>query len=307
MPERVALVRASANEPASIRTGVFQALEAAGLPLRPGMRILVKPNLLTAVPLACTTPAVVAAACEWLLDQGAHPVICDSPAFGSARAVARAIGLSDALKPLGLEARDFGKVRKVRLPLPRQKREIRLGIASEALEADLILSAPRVKAHSQLRVTLAVKNCYGVICGLRKAIIHARYGSSLELFCDCVAALFASLPPVAGLCDGITAMSKTGPIRGAPFQLNLIAASASAPAADAALLRVLNLPASASPLCQALIRAGLWPDAPDFPLLRPEDFSAPGFETPATLKDISFNPLYLAKSLLKRVLLAARG
>lgn len=301
MPDLVCLVRAKAENPASIRGCVFEALEHSGISIQPGTRILVKPNLLTAVPLACTNPAVVAAACEWLLDHSAKLVIADSPAFGSAQAVAKAIGMADALKPLGLQAQGFKKVQKLRLQLPNSDLRPIIGVAQEALEADLILSMPKVKAHSQLRITLAVKNCYGVICGLRKAIAHARFGSSLDLFCDCVTALWRQLPPVSTICDGIMAMSKTGPIKGVPFQLNLIAASTSAAAADAAIMGVLNLPDSEIPLAQAIIRAGANPRDLAYPILQPEDFPSQGFEVPKVLKEISFNPIYLARSLLKRI------
>ena len=82
-----------------------RALEQAGpghmCSLR-GAKVLVKPNLLTATPLACTSPEVTAAVCSWLLDQGAHVTVLDSPGFGRAESVARAIGLAELLRPLGL-------------------------------------------------------------------------------------------------------------------------------------------------------------------------------------------------------------
>ena len=45
-------------------------MEAARIPMRPGMRVLVKPNLLTSKALACTNPDIVAAVCKLLLDGG---------------------------------------------------------------------------------------------------------------------------------------------------------------------------------------------------------------------------------------------
>lgn len=67
-------------------------LDRAGLASSFSLRsahVLVKPNLLTATPLACTSPVVVAAVCRWLLDQGARVRVGDSPGFGTATAVAR--------------------------------------------------------------------------------------------------------------------------------------------------------------------------------------------------------------------------
>lgn len=300
MPEKVALASCREYGP-DLKACVFAALEAADLHLASGLRVLVKPNLLTSSRLACTNPDFVAAACEWLLDQGTKITIADSPAFGSAAKVAEAVGLAYALKPFGLQVREFGHPQKIRLDLPGQELKPAIKIAKEALEADLILSLPRVKAHSQMRLSLAVKNCYGVICGLRKAIAHARFGASVDLFADCVAALWAALPPVAALCDGIVAMSGTGPIKGVPCQLGLIAASASAPACDAAIMAVLKQPVDSIPLALALLRRGVDFSNPAFTLQMPEEFSPMGFQTPETLREISFNPLYLGKTLLKRV------
>ena len=50
------------------------------------LRVLVKPNLLRAVPLACTSPAVVAAVCVWL------------KACGGTRRMERTTGLNISLK-----------------------------------------------------------------------------------------------------------------------------------------------------------------------------------------------------------------
>lgn len=86
-----------------------------------------------------------------------------------------------------------------------------------ALECDALLSVPRVKAHAQMRVTLAVKNLFGCVCGLRKAVAHTVQGNTPGVFETCVAALWQALPPVAGLADGITAMHVTGPSGGSRF------------------------------------------------------------------------------------------
>lgn len=301
MPSKVALISVTEYSPEKVKGSVFNSLEASGIAVTPGLRVLVKPNLLTALPLACTHPMIVAAACEWLLDHNAKIIIGDSPAFGSAQAVARAIGLTDSLKPLGLKIQNFESPGKLYLSLPDNAYRPAIAVAKEAIEADLVISMPKIKAHSQLRITLAVKNCYGVICGLRKAIAHARFGQSLDLFCDCVVALWRELPPVAAVADGIIAMSRTGPIKGSPYPLNLIASSAFAPACDAAIMKILNLASSEIPLAQALIRAGIDLEDVTYPLLMPKDFPATDFQTPRRLKEISFNPLYLAKSLIKRL------
>lgn len=308
MPESV-LVRFIKCEDYSLptlRESIFKLLDDARLAVKPGSRVLVKPNLLMAHRLACTDPMVVVCACEWLLDNGAKLTVADSPAFGTAESVAAATGLASALRPLGLKAQGYSACRQTRIRLP-DKTVISLGIGAEALDCDLILSIPRIKAHSQMRVTLAVKNCFGCITGVRKALAHARFGKSVEYFSDCIAALWTALPPVMALCDGILTMNMTGPRNGKPFKLGLLGASESAPALDAAIVDILGLDHASIPLAMALKRLGSEVPLPKWDQQNPAEFAVPGFKVPATLKDISFNPLRLARTVAKRIYATLTG
>lgn len=287
----------------------WHALEQAGpghiRSLR-GARVLVKPNLLTATPLACTSPEVTTAACAWLLDQGARVTVLDSPGFGRAESVARAIGLAEKLRPLGLAVVGPGEAVPLRLD-----NGSRFGVARRALECDLVLSVPRVKAHSQMLLTLAVKNLFGLVAGMRKAVVHTREGQSPEGFADALAALWAALPPVAALADGIVAMQRTGPSGGDPYPLGLLAACPSAVALDEALCAVLGLPLSGTPLGAALERrkapgcaaAGARVQYTD---ARPEEVAVRDFALPQELMHTSFRPGRLLKSCLRRFWLGLR-
>ena len=143
-----------------------------------------------------------------------------------------------------------------------------------------------------MRLTLAVKNLFGCVCGLRKALIHTRQGQEPDFFADCIAALWAGLPPVAAVADGLTAMHVTGPSKGQPFPLGLLGASPSAVALDEALCAVLGLPLAGTPLGAVLAR--------------PEDFDCTGFILPDELMHTSFRPWRLFKSCLRRLWLARR-
>ncbi|MGE9986085.1 DUF362 domain-containing protein [Desulfovibrio sp. SGI.169] len=315
----VALLACSDYAAPRLRQAVFQALEAAGPRVNAGARVLVKPNLITAQPLACASPEVTAAACAWLLERGARVEVADSPGFGRAEAVARKIGLEEALRPLKLRVRALNRPVPVRLSLSASSPACaafleggpRFMISRRALECDLILSVPRVKAHSQMLLTMAVKNCFGCVSGLRKALIHTREGRDPGCFADCLAALWAALPPVAGLADGVRAMHVTGPSRGKPFALGLVGASPSAVALDEALCAVLGLPPGATPLGAALERrraegcgAAGWRAA--YVRGRPEDFDARGFELPRDLAHTSFHPARFAKSCARRLWAACK-
>lgn len=314
----VALMRHADYAAPGLGRAVGDALDAARLPeftpLRPGARVLVKPNLLLAKPLACVSPEVTAAACAWLLDHGARIRVADSPGFGRAVSVARAVGLAEALRPLGLVVEETGPAVSVPLALGEAApsgEEHRFHIARLALESDFILSVPRVKAHAQMLVTLAVKNCFGCVKGLHKAVAHAREGRDPLFFADCLAALWAALPPVAALADGITAMHVTGPSKGRPFALGLLGACASAVALDEALYAVLGLSPQSVPLGAALCRRKAPGSAAAgaqtvFPLLSPKDMHAEGFELPAELAHTSFHPARFVQSCCRRIAAALR-
>lgn len=282
---------------------------AAGSPLRElhGKHVLLKPNLVTARPLACTSPAVMAAACRWLLDQGARVRVADSPGFGTASAVARKTRLTDALAPLGIRVEALDAPQRLALD-----GGVSFPVSRLALESDLIVSAARVKAHSQMRLTLSVKNLFGCVCGLRKAVIHTRQGQEPDIFADCLAALAAALPPTAGLLDGIVAMHETGPSNGSPYPLGLLGASSSCVALDEAFCALLGCTVEDVPLAAALVRRG-HADClangcrPRYPLLQPADCAVTDFRVPVHLLHTSFRPWRLLKSCLHRFWLSFKS
>lgn len=272
-----------------------------------GKRVLLKPNLVSFRPLACTEPAVAATVCRWLLDQGARVRVADSPGFGTAPAVARRTGLSEALAPLGIRVEALGRPCALRLDTG-----VSFPVSRVALESDCILSVTRVKAHAQLRLTLSVKNLFGCVSGLRKAVIHTRQGQDPAFFADCLAALWAALPPSAGLLDGVTAMHVTGPSNGSPLALGLVGASSSCVALDEAFCALLGCAVEDVPLAAALVRRGT-PDClangcrPRYALLHPDAAATRDFRVPTHLLHTSFRPWRLLKSCLRRFWLSFKS
>lgn len=293
---RVALLKAASYEKELIFASVSRVLDEARLGVARSERVLVKPNLLLAKELACAHPLVTAAVCQWLLERGALVEVGDSPGFGRVEYVARRIGLTDALRPLGLSVLPLEKPVSVSLDLDCGAK-IQLPISRRALAADRLVSVAKVKAHAQMRMTLSVKNCFGCVPGLRKAMLHARAGATHQLFASVIAAVWARLPRVTGVADGVLAMHVTGPSKGRPYALGLLGASVSAPALDAAILDALGVSRASVPVQARLAYA----ESPEFPLERPENFSAEGFLVPRQLASASFNPGRLAVSLARRL------
>ena len=276
---------------------------ALGFRVSPGSRVLLKPNLVTAVRnkgLACTHPEVVAAVAEWFLDQGATVRVGDSPAFGTALGVMAACGISAALKGLPVTMINFEAAQPVRLASG-----LSVGVARAVAECDLLVNLPKIKAHGQLYLSLAVKNYFGVVVGFRKPWLHARYGDIDNRFEAMLVDLLAVLPGGITLADGVVAMHCDGPVAGKPFPLQLLAAGLNPVALDTALLAVLGLPHEASPVwreCRRRKLAGSTLNELSFPLARPEEVAAQGFQAPSCLRPVSFHPWRLLRGAIKRVL-----
>lgn len=311
-PTAVAFSPCGDYSPAAVDAAVCASLEASGWAPPHGCRVLVKPNLLRADALTCTHPQVVRAACQWLLDHHCTIVVADSPGFGTAAFVAHSIGLDAALKPLGIVPTALEEPLPLALPSAQRSGgsqgwkhpwKEQWGVSATALHTDVILSVPKVKAHCQMRLTLSVKNLFGCVCSWRKAIAHTVQGSSQSHFTAALIDLWAALPPVLALADGIVAMHKNGPSGGEAYPLGCVAASSSAVALDTAFYHLLGQQPADIPLWAELCRrkiAGTKPEDLTFPLAQPDAFDVARFELPAQLMDVSFQPHRLLGSLWRR-------
>ena len=304
-PIQVALRSCETYEPDRVYPLVGELFAALGFAPR-GKRVLVKPNLLRAHLPTCTQPEVARAVCMYLLDCGAKVTVGDSPGFGTAQSVAAAIGLREKLRPLGVPVVNFA--RAVPRVLPHGGRA---GIAREALETDVIVSVPRLKAHSQFGITCAVKNCYGCVVGLRKAWLHARYGGGEgNAFESVVADIYGALPRVVALVDAVTAMHGTGPSAGKPFHMGLLAASLSAVALDTQMYSLVHALPERLPLWRELLNRnvpGARIEEITTVLDSPARFATREFEIPPRLLSTSFRPLRLLKSLVARKVAEWKG
>lgn len=271
------------------------------------LHVLLKPNLITARngSLACTDARLIGAVAQWFKAQGARVVVGDSPAFGSARSVLTAIKALSILRQLEVPVVEFRRTGEVRLPGGRKA-----AMAQPALECDLLVNLPKVKAHSQMRVTLAVKNLFGCLSGWQKPWWHMHHGGNKNRFADLLVELLAVLPPGCTLVDGMVAMHRTGPIHGEPFALGCLAGGTNPVAVDTALLAVLGIDPHRSPVWCASRRAGLQGtdlEAVSFPWAKPDDFRVQGFEVPETLTPVRFNPFRFVKGSMQRLLLRLSG
>lgn len=299
MTETVALARIMEYESQLLDAAVELLMDEAGFRPSRGERVLVKPNLVnsTNAAVSCTHPLVVRAACRFLLDRGVRVTVADSPAFGSAAQVAKASGLVEALKALGLEVRGLAAAQKTTLPCG-----VEIGVSRHALEAEAILNVPRLKAHCQMRVTGAVKNLFGCVSGARKALAHNRLGNRPDLFAAMVVDICELVPHSVSLMDAVRPMHRNGPVKGEAYELGMLGASASPHAVDAMVYEMLNLSPSQVPLWAEALRRdlpGAQPGELRYPLERPQSFDVSGMVIPEKLEPVRFDPFRVFKGRIK--------
>ncbi len=273
-----------------------------GMSLRTA-QILLKPNLITATngTLACTDQRLIIAVSRWFLDHGAQVRVGDSPSFGSARSVLAAIGALPSLRALDVPVVEFKHAREVVLPGGK-----RAALATAALECDMLINLPKIKAHAQMGVTLAVKNYFGCLAGLRKPWWHMVHGGRQGRFAQLLVELLSVLPGGVSLVDGIVAMHQTGPVHGEPFSLGLLACGCNPVAVDTALLTVLGIDPARSPLWLAARQAGISGTVLahlTFSQLTPAQCMVRDFVVPEELSPVRFNPFRFVKNTFKRMLL----
>ncbi len=268
-----------------------------------GKTILLKPNLISskAPKLACSNPYFVATVAKCLLARGARLRLGDSPAFGSAKQVLKKQGFMQVLSGLEISVIEFSKKTVKKLACG-----VSVSVAVDALTCDYFVNLPRIKAHQQMGLTMALKNVFGIVCGPRKAWLHMTQGGDHQGFAEIILDLCAQLPPGITIADGITVMTNTGPVNGDPFALGCVALADNFVALDRALLEVLGIKKESVPLALAAQKRGLPGAVLDdivFPDLAPDSFAAQGFSIPETLSPIRFQLRQFLKSSMRRSLL----
>jgi uncharacterized protein (DUF362 family)/Pyruvate/2-oxoacid:ferredoxin oxidoreductase delta subunit len=239
---------------------LLEPLGGMGRFVRPGERVLLKPNLLSASsPERCVTthPEVVRAAAILVMDAGAHPFIGDSPGLDGFSGVAAKTGMAAVAAELGIPCAELDDP----VPLPMAEGSVfqRVEVSRKAVEADRIINLPKLKTHSQMMLTLGVKNLFGTVVRQRKASWHYTVGLDRDVFADLHLDIARSLAPAITIMDGIGGMEGKGPGNGRPRTFGLLGASADPLALDLRLCALLGADLQAFPLYRSAKRRNLLP------------------------------------------------
>lgn len=297
------------------RTSIAEAIERqfellGGLEkfVTPGDTVLLKPNFIAPRSrrhATQTDPAVILETARLLKDFGARPFVGDSPAWGNVFTCVKALRLEEPLKKLSVPVKQLDKPKWSRIGA----KNIRVGISSVALDADVIINLPKFKSHQQLTATFAVKNMFGCVSGKRKVLWHFTKGKNTEDFCELLIEIFKFLNPAFTIIDGVVAMDGPGPIKGRARPLGYLLSGTDPIACETICAKLIGIKPQDIPIIKTARQMGF--GCSDLTKIETagDDFSqniCTDFQLPK-LVPLRFSLLHVCKSICKQILLLAKA
>jgi len=194
--------------------------------IKPGMKVLLKINLLMKKkPHEATTthPVFVEALTKAIQEAGGIVTIADSPGGLYNERVLKGVysvcGMEEVARKTGAILNyntDFEEI-----SFHEGKITKKFMIIKPVLDADLVITVPKLKTHGMTLYTGAVKNLFGVIPGTYKAEYHFRMPDKKD-FCTMLVDLCECVKPSLAIMDAIVGMEGNGPSGGQPRKIGAV-------------------------------------------------------------------------------------
>jgi len=242
-----------------IAEAVERAFDAYAPPIA-GRRVVVKPNILGAVEPdrhVTTHPSLVRATLAALERRGAKQIIVGDNsgmrAYGSNEHAARVSGIFDAAGPYFANFGASGVPVAVDSAFTKS-----LVFSREILEADVLITLPKMKTHVAAGITGAVKSTYGHLVGGEKSRLH-RDAVGVENFSRAIVDVIQVRRPDLAILDAVWAMEGQGPSGGHPRKVGRVLASNDAVALDTVMAAMMGLEPRRVPMLRIAEERGLGP------------------------------------------------
>lgn len=228
--------------------------------VKPGQRVLVKPNLVHASDPAkaiVTHPTVVGAVVRMVQEAGGRVLIADNPFIlpvtqSGWDSLYERVGLTAVAAET--EAELNAHIVPVQRPHAQGTLIKLVDTSSFVTESDVVISVPKLKTHGLMRLTGAVKNLFGTVPGTIKAGYHVKL-QTVDRFAEMLLDLASFVQPQLTVMDAVVGMDGDGPAAGQPFPIGAILAASDPVTLDvAALALVGHEPASVATVSRAMAR-----------------------------------------------------
>jgi len=202
-------------------------------------RVLIKVNFITTMTWdtgATTDPIVVEAIIQKLKDLPIEVYVVESDAsMTNATKAFDATGMAEMCNRNGTKYLNLRHVEdKIKIAIPNGDALKDITVPRLVSES-AIISAAKMKTHMATKVTLGMKNIFGLLPDKMKFKFHARGISKVIVDINTV------LKPQLTVVDGFVAMEGKGPTDGSPVNMNLIVAGKDAVASDSTCARVMGI------------------------------------------------------------------
>ncbi len=276
MDNRVAIVKCSDYSQA--KKAVEQSLELLGGMesfVHRGDKVLIKPNFVSRKKpgdAATTHPEILRAVIQAAEEAGGIVTVAESPGgpynAAALKAVYSGCGAYEAIEGTNAKLNfdtDFEEV-----SFPQGKTVKSFPLIKPVLEADVIISIPKLKTHAMTSYTGGVKNIFGTIPGTHKAEMHFRLDDR-DAFCSMLVDLYERVKPTLTVMDGVWGMEGDGPTSGTSRHIGLVLAAPNAHALDMAACAVIGYAPHEVPMLKEAVSRGLvCPDASGLEVLGEE-------------------------------------
>jgi len=241
MNAQVSVVKCDGYAPVLVEAALRNVLNLlGGLTgfVKPGSRVLVKPNLMMSKPpeFGITThPEVVRAMIHLLKEIDCRIVVGDGPSVWSkyienVDEVYEITGISKVCQQEGVKLISFDK-RRMRNKFP---------LTAALDECDYLINLPKFKTHGLTLISGAIKNLFGLVSGTFKTELHKDYPEPFE-FAKILVDVYQESKPNLTIMDGILAMEGNGPgTSGKTRQLNLLLGSSDCVAIDTVMAKIMG-------------------------------------------------------------------
>jgi uncharacterized protein (DUF362 family) len=224
----VSLVRCEDYDRQRVDSALRSCLErlgGMGLYVRPGDKVVIKPNLLRgSKPEAAivTHPEVVRAAVRLAQEAGGIVTIIDSPGGPANENLMRRAYNQAGWDAVAAEtgATLSYNVAAVQVPSPEGKLIKRFDLLEEVTKADCVITLPKLKTHGLVRFTGATKILFGVVPGMLKMGYHTKLQTAAA-FSEMLLDLLGLVKPRLAIMDAVVGMEGNGPAAGNPRQIGV--------------------------------------------------------------------------------------
>ena len=210
-----------------------------------GKRVVLKPNLVEYRPerVINTDPRVIDAVITLCKQEGAAEIIvAEGPGhWRNVHFLVRESGLGAVLEKHGVRFVDINHDEPVKvLNLGRLTRLDHLYMSRTVLNADVLISLPKMKTHHWAGVTLSLKNLFGTLPGIcygwPKNELHWRGIPQSIVDINC------TRPANLSIVDGITGMEGDGPLHGTAKHVGALVMGVDPVAVDSTCARIMGIP-----------------------------------------------------------------